>query len=91
MIRSHMLTVIGASLPRPRDLAAAAHIAPPQPEGPFIGRRDAEPQKCAAGNGNGENGNHWSAIGFGRWGQTDYQHRPISIARNSKQNAEVLA
>ncbi|WP_183031689.1 hypothetical protein [Cupriavidus sp. UME77] len=85
------MTIIVTIVPRPENLTEAAHIARSQPERLFIRRRDAEPKKCAAGNGNGENGSHWSAIGFGRRGQTGYQHRPISNAKNSQQKAEVFA
>lgn len=90
MIDGHPVTVIATILSRPQGLAEGAHIATSQSECLFIWRRDAEPEKCAAGNGNGENGSHWSAIGFGRWVQTGYQRRPISIAKNSQQKAEVF-
>ena len=91
MIDGHPVTIVITIVPRPENLTEAAHIARPQPERLFIRRRDAEPKKCAAGNGNGENGSHWSAIGFGRRDQTGYQRRPISIAKNSQQKIEVFA
>jgi len=90
MIDGHPVTIVITIVPRPENLTKAAHIATSQPERFFIRRRDAEPKKCAAGNGNGENGSHGSAIGCGRRGQTGYQRRPISIAKNSQQKAEVF-
>lgn len=84
-------TVIAAIVAPCRGHVESVQIASVQPERPFVGRRDAEPEKCAAGNGNGKNGSHWSAIGLARWGQTGYQHRPISNAKNSQQNTEVFA
>lgn len=39
-------------------LTEATHIALPQPECIFIRGRDAKPEKCAAGNGDGENSSH---------------------------------
>ena len=68
------LSVIVTIAPLLQGLAESTYITAIQPERTFIGRRDAEPEKCAAGNGNGENGSHWSAVGCRRWGQTGYQH-----------------
>ncbi len=84
-------TVIAAIVAPCRGHVESVQIASVQPEHPFVGRRDAEPEKCAAGDGYCKNGSHWSAIGRGRRGQTDYQHRPISIAKNSQQKTEVFA
>ena len=91
MIDRHLVAVFATIPPRPQDLAEGAHIATPQSECLFVWRGDAEPEKCAAGNGNGENGSHWSATGCRRWGQTGYQHRPISIAKNSQQKTGMFA
>ena len=96
IIRSHIpslrpLIVIITSVRLLQGVAESAYITAIQPERTFVGRRDAEPEKCAAGYGNGKNGGHWSAIRCRRWGQTGYQPQRTPITENSQEKTEVFA